>query len=301
MMQYGAFQGVPSPSWWEPDTAYNPLDIINTNRATGGVHIQNAAVVNKQRDIFVKDADMTFMNTFGSASNVTHIDENATNTLIDNGASAFLRWTLSIAQLFENIVDGLGNSFRRDVGVIQEAKQMSDAVGNLSASQMFANQITDTVQDVTGHFSQRNMGPGFYDLEVFASPKLSFKNQTPVAQSNHVRDTATLNSGSHSIGELFVQSSVEDGATGDNVSRVTNSSSAVDGVTNVALGKTSVFLQDINKWNFAHGGATVFGINNDGKIKTNQSAAPGIHPTLSFEIPVYDETGSLLGFIPVFT
>lgn len=48
-------------------------------------------------------------------------------------------------------------------------------------------------------------------------------------------------------------------------------------------------------------GTTLFKIFNNGRIGTNQLKAPVIRATQAHEIPIYDEAGTLHGYIKVFT
>jgi hypothetical protein len=45
-----------------------------------------------------------------------------------------------------------------------------------------------------------------------------------------------------------------------------------------------------------------FGVLGDGKIRTNQAAANVATPSgaTAYQLPIYDETGTLLGYIPVY-
>ena len=65
-----------------------------------------------------------------------------------------------------------------------------------------------------------------------------------------------------------------------------------------ASGQTANILETL-----ANGGSTIqFAIGPSGQIKTNQSAANTNTPSgaTAYQLPIYDETGSLLGYIPVY-
>lgn len=96
-----------------------------------------------------------------------------------------------------------------------------------------------------------------------------------------------------------VEISVADLTTGDSVQQ--NKSASGDNLTiEVAgvdvfkrlYGATGVMYED-------GAGAVLFQVEIDGKIRTNQTAPPGLHAALVAEMPIYDVGGALVGYIPI--
>ena len=67
----------------------------------------------------------------------------------------------------------------------------------------------------------------------------------------------------------------------------------------VSVQNTSTQLGSL-EWSVRNDGNKVFKIGIDGKIGTNQCQTPFVRVTQTFEIPVYNEVGTIKGYIKVF-
>lgn len=103
-----------------------------------------------------------------------------------------------------------------------------------------------------------------------------------------------------SISPVIVEQYIKD-ATGAHVAyRRTNALAIHDRVARGA----SFFESTLDENDFQlinNSTGEVFAVDQLGKIRTNQTAAPGAHVVLAAELPVYDNTGALVGYIPVYT
>jgi hypothetical protein len=90
-------------------------------------------------------------------------------------------------------------------------------------------------------------------------------------------------------------------STGDNVQENRNKNAHTTLVQ--AAGVTGIQEQlDIDKWYIKDGASLVqFAVGKDGKINTNQAQAPAVHAVKVADLPIYDNAGVLIGYIPVMT
>jgi len=95
---------------------------------------------------------------------------------------------------------------------------------------------------------------------------------------------------------------VGDLSTGENVQENRNKNQHATLIQDVGAVTTIQEILDKNRWSIKDAASViVFAIGNDGKVRTNQTAAPGVHAVLAAELPIYDAAGVLVGYIPIFT
>lgn len=91
---------------------------------------------------------------------------------------------------------------------------------------------------------------------------------------------------------------VADTVTNEKVTETTQTTSK-----NVVIddGAANTFGTDLDKDSLSvnANGSNLFAVDKTGKILTNQMIAPGVHVTVSYEIPIYNEAGTIKGYIPV--
>lgn len=114
-----------------------------------------------------------------------------------------------------------------------------------------------------------------------------------------LRSNAGVSISEYSHNAAQISEAVQDLAT-DNSLRISKTADGLTAVVSVA-GVDTVKVKYLDEGLQVTDGADAvqFQVTALGEILTNQAQAPGVHPTLNKEVPLFDTAGNLLGYIPV--